>query len=70
VRPTGTEIAAATADGGALGADPERMAVRAADIGFSRFRGERVEPAAGILLVNDCHNANPVVPRRRTRGRA
>jgi UDP-N-acetylmuramoyl-tripeptide--D-alanyl-D-alanine ligase len=54
---------AAIAGGVALGADPEQMAVRAADIGFSRFRGERVELADGIVLVNDCYNANPVSMR-------
>jgi UDP-N-acetylmuramoyl-tripeptide--D-alanyl-D-alanine ligase len=54
---------AAIAGGVALGADPEEMAVRAAGIGFSRFRGERVELAGGIVLVNDCYNANPVSMR-------
>jgi UDP-N-acetylmuramoyl-tripeptide--D-alanyl-D-alanine ligase len=54
---------AAIAGGVALGADPAEMAVRAADIGFSRFRGERVQLADGIVLVNDCYNANPVSMR-------
>jgi len=54
---------AAIAGGVALGGDPEEMAVRAADIGFSRFRGERVQLGDGILLVNDCYNANPVSMR-------
>ncbi|HEX4732168.1 MAG TPA: UDP-N-acetylmuramoyl-tripeptide--D-alanyl-D-alanine ligase [Solirubrobacterales bacterium] len=54
---------AAIAGGVALGADPEEMAVRAAGIGFSRFRGERIELADGIVLVNDCYNANPVSMR-------
>ncbi len=54
---------AAIAGGVALGAGPGEMAVRAADIGFSRFRGERVELADGIVLVNDCYNANPVSMR-------
>jgi UDP-N-acetylmuramoyl-tripeptide--D-alanyl-D-alanine ligase len=58
-----TNALAAIAGGIALGADPEQMAVRAADIGFSRFRGERVELADGIVLVNDCYNANPVSMR-------
>ena len=53
------------------------MADRAANIGFSRFRGERLELGDGIVLVNDCYNANPVsmraaldhlaTPRRRRR---
>ncbi|HEX3736999.1 MAG TPA: UDP-N-acetylmuramoyl-tripeptide--D-alanyl-D-alanine ligase [Solirubrobacterales bacterium] len=54
---------AAIAAGVALGADPEEMAVRAVDIGFSRFRGERIELGDGIVLVNDCYNANPVSMR-------
>jgi UDP-N-acetylmuramoyl-tripeptide--D-alanyl-D-alanine ligase len=44
----------------ALGAPLEEMADRAASIGFSRFRGERLELGDGIVLVNDCYNANPV----------
>ena len=39
------------------------MADRAADIGFSRFRGERLQLPGGIVLVNDCYNANPVSMR-------
>jgi UDP-N-acetylmuramoyl-tripeptide--D-alanyl-D-alanine ligase len=58
-----TNALAAIAGGVALGADPEQMAVRAADIGFSRFRGERVELSDRIVLVNDCYNANPVSMR-------
>jgi UDP-N-acetylmuramoyl-tripeptide--D-alanyl-D-alanine ligase len=58
-----TNALAAIAGGVALGADPEEMAVRAADIGFSSFRGERVELTDGIVLVNDCYNANPVSMR-------
>jgi UDP-N-acetylmuramoyl-tripeptide--D-alanyl-D-alanine ligase len=58
-----TNALAAIAGGIALGADLEEMAVRAADIGFSRFRGERIELADGIVLVNDCYNANPVSMR-------
>ena len=47
----------------ALGAAPAEMADRAANIGFSRFRGERLELGDGIVLVNDCYNANPVSMR-------
>ncbi len=39
------------------------MADRAANIGFSSFRGERLELGEGIVLVNDCYNANPVSMR-------
>jgi len=54
---------AAVAVGVALGAPLAEMADRAANIGFSRFRGERLELADGIVLVNDCYNANPVSMR-------
>ncbi len=54
---------AAIGAGIALGASPEEMADRAASIGFSRFRGERLELGDGIVLVNDCYNANPVSMR-------
>jgi UDP-N-acetylmuramoyl-tripeptide--D-alanyl-D-alanine ligase len=58
-----TNALAAVAAGVALGAPLEQMADRAADIGFSRFRGERIELGDGIVLVNDCYNANPVSMR-------
>jgi UDP-N-acetylmuramoyl-tripeptide--D-alanyl-D-alanine ligase len=54
---------AAVAVGVALGAPLAEMADRAASIGFSRFRGERLEIGDGIVLVNDCYNANPVSMR-------
>ena len=54
---------AAIAVGVALGAPLAAMADRAANIGFSRFRGERLELGDGIVLVNDCYNANPVSMR-------
>jgi UDP-N-acetylmuramoyl-tripeptide--D-alanyl-D-alanine ligase len=58
-----TNALAAVAAGVALGADLEGMADRAASIGFSRFRGERLQLPGGIVLVNDCYNANPVSMR-------
>jgi UDP-N-acetylmuramoyl-tripeptide--D-alanyl-D-alanine ligase len=54
---------AAIAAGVALGAPLAEMADRTANIGFSRFRGERLEIGDGIVLVNDCYNANPVSMR-------
>jgi UDP-N-acetylmuramoyl-tripeptide--D-alanyl-D-alanine ligase len=54
---------AAIAAGVALGATPAEMADGAASIGFSSFRGERLELNDGIVLVNDCYNANPVSMR-------
>lgn len=58
-----TNALAAIAAGVALGATPESMADGAASIGFSSFRGERLELGDGIVLVNDCYNANPVSMR-------
>ncbi|HEV2857021.1 MAG TPA: UDP-N-acetylmuramoyl-tripeptide--D-alanyl-D-alanine ligase [Solirubrobacterales bacterium] len=58
-----TNALAAIAAGVALGSDLAAMADRAADIGFSRFRGERLELPGGIVLVNDSYNANPVSMR-------
>ena len=54
---------AAIAAGVALGAPLAGMADRAANIGFSSFRGERLEMGDGIVLVNDCYNANPISMR-------
>lgn len=58
-----TNALAAIAAGVALGADLAEMADGAASIGFSHFRGERLELGNGIVLVNDCYNANPVSMR-------
>jgi UDP-N-acetylmuramoyl-tripeptide--D-alanyl-D-alanine ligase len=58
-----TNALAAIGAGVALAAPLEQMADRAANIGFSRFRGERLELGDGIVLVNDCYNANPVSMR-------
>jgi UDP-N-acetylmuramoyl-tripeptide--D-alanyl-D-alanine ligase len=58
-----TNALAAIGAGVALGAAPAEMADRAAGIGFSRFRGERLALGDGIVLVNDCYNANPVSMR-------
>jgi UDP-N-acetylmuramoyl-tripeptide--D-alanyl-D-alanine ligase len=54
---------AAVAIGVALGGPLAEMADRTANIGFSSFRGERLEVGDGIVLVNDCYNANPVSMR-------
>ena len=58
-----TNALAAIAIGVSLDAAVDEMACRAAGITFSRLRGELVELADGILLVNDCYNANPVSMR-------
>jgi UDP-N-acetylmuramoyl-tripeptide--D-alanyl-D-alanine ligase len=58
-----TNALAAVAAGVALSTPLEEMAGRAPDIGFSRLRGERLEISGGIVLLNDCYNANPVSMR-------
>ena len=55
-----TNALAAIAIGVSLGAGLEAMARRAADITFSRLRGEHHDLRDGITLVNDCYNANPI----------
>ncbi len=55
-----TNTLAAIAIGVSLDADLEAMARRAADITFSRLRGEHHALRGGITLVNDCYNANPI----------
>jgi UDP-N-acetylmuramoyl-tripeptide--D-alanyl-D-alanine ligase len=54
---------AAIAIGVALEAPVAEMARRAPGITFSRLRGELIELPRGIVLVNDCYNANPVSMR-------
>jgi UDP-N-acetylmuramoyl-tripeptide--D-alanyl-D-alanine ligase len=58
-----TNALAAIAAGIALDASPAEMAGRASDIRFSSLRGERLELGDGVVLVNDCYNANPVSMR-------
>jgi UDP-N-acetylmuramoyl-tripeptide--D-alanyl-D-alanine ligase len=58
-----TNALAAIAAGIGIGASPAEMSSRAPSIRFSRLRGERVELGDGVVLVNDCYNANPVSMR-------
>ena len=58
-----TNALCAVAIGEALGAPLAEMAARAPGITFSRLRGQTLELAGQILLVNDCYNANPVSMR-------
>jgi UDP-N-acetylmuramoyl-tripeptide--D-alanyl-D-alanine ligase len=53
----------AIAIGVALGAPLEGLARRAPEIVFSRLRGESIELADGVVLINDCYNANPLSMR-------
>jgi UDP-N-acetylmuramoyl-tripeptide--D-alanyl-D-alanine ligase len=54
---------AAIAIGAALDAPLGEMSQRAPGITFSRLRGELIELAGDVLLVNDCYNANPISMR-------
>jgi UDP-N-acetylmuramoyl-tripeptide--D-alanyl-D-alanine ligase len=58
-----TNVVCAVAIGVALNVEPQEMAARAADISFSRLRGELIELPRGSVLVNDCYNANPISMR-------
>lgn len=58
-----TNALAAIAAGVAIGASPAEMSSRASSIRFSSLRGERLQLGDGIVLVNDCYNANPVSMR-------
>jgi UDP-N-acetylmuramoyl-tripeptide--D-alanyl-D-alanine ligase len=54
-----SNLTAAVAAAKALGVTPEG----AVNVRFSALRGERVELPGGIVLVNDCYNANPMSMR-------
>jgi UDP-N-acetylmuramoyl-tripeptide--D-alanyl-D-alanine ligase len=58
-----TNATCAIAIGIALDATLSDMARRAPRITFSRLRGELIELPGGIVLVNDCYNANPMSMR-------
>jgi UDP-N-acetylmuramoyl-tripeptide--D-alanyl-D-alanine ligase len=55
-----TNALCAVAIGEALGESLDAMAERASRITFSRLRGQTLELAGEIVLLNDCYNANPV----------
>jgi len=52
-------LLAAVAAARSLGITPEG----GVDVRFSALRGERLELANGVLLINDCYNANPMSMR-------
>jgi UDP-N-acetylmuramoyl-tripeptide--D-alanyl-D-alanine ligase len=54
---------AGIAIGAAMDAPLGEMSQRAPGITFSRLRGELIELAGDVLLVNDCYNANPISMR-------
>ncbi len=52
-------LLAAVAVAHALGVEPAGQL----DVSFSALRGERLELPGGVLLINDCYNANPMSMR-------
>ena len=52
-------LLAAVAAARSLGVTPEGSV----DVRFSALRGERLELANGVILINDCYNANPMSMR-------
>jgi UDP-N-acetylmuramoyl-tripeptide--D-alanyl-D-alanine ligase len=58
-----TNALAAIAIGVALDAPLDEMAQRAPEIVFSRLRGELLELRDGVVILNDCYNANPISMR-------
>jgi UDP-N-acetylmuramoyl-tripeptide--D-alanyl-D-alanine ligase len=47
----------------ALGIEPSALAEGARQVRFSGLRGEELQLSDGVLVVNDCYNANPVSMR-------
>ncbi len=58
-----TNALAAVGAGHALGIELEALAEGARQVRFSGLRGEEIELPDGVLIVNDCYNANPVSMR-------
>ena len=58
-----TNALAAIAAAHALGVEPSALARGAREVRFSGLRGEELQLAGGVLIVNDCYNANPVSMR-------
>ncbi|MDQ2623071.1 MAG: UDP-N-acetylmuramoyl-tripeptide--D-alanyl-D-alanine ligase [Actinomycetota bacterium] len=58
-----TNALAAITAGLAHGAALNELSVRTGSISFSKLRGEHLEIEPGVLLVNDCYNANPLSMR-------
>jgi len=54
---------AAIGAGMARGAALNELSVRSGSITFSSLRGEHIELGSGVLVVNDCYNANPLSMR-------
>jgi UDP-N-acetylmuramoyl-tripeptide--D-alanyl-D-alanine ligase len=54
-----SNLLAAVAAAGALGVVPSGRL----DVTFSAMRGQRAELASGVLLIDDCYNANPMSMR-------
>jgi UDP-N-acetylmuramoyl-tripeptide--D-alanyl-D-alanine ligase len=58
-----TNALAAVGAAHALGIEPGALAEGAREVRFSSLRGEQLEIPGGVVIVNDCYNANPVSMR-------
>ena len=58
-----TNALAAIGAAHALGIEPAALAEGARQVRFSGLRGEELQLSDGVLVVNDCYNANPVSMR-------
>jgi len=58
-----TNALAAVGAAHALGIPLEALAEGAGRVSFSSLRGEETELPGGVLIINDCYNANPVSMR-------
>jgi UDP-N-acetylmuramoyl-tripeptide--D-alanyl-D-alanine ligase len=58
-----TNALAAVGAAHALGVPLEALAEGAGRVSFSSLRGEELELPGGVLIINDCYNANPVSMR-------
>jgi UDP-N-acetylmuramoyl-tripeptide--D-alanyl-D-alanine ligase len=57
-------LLAAVAAALALGIEPRELAAQASlTVRFSALRGERLALAGGVVVINDCYNANPMSMR-------
>jgi UDP-N-acetylmuramoyl-tripeptide--D-alanyl-D-alanine ligase len=58
-----TNALAAIGAAHALGIPLEALTEGARTVSFSSLRGEELELPGGVLIINDCYNANPVSMR-------
>jgi UDP-N-acetylmuramoyl-tripeptide--D-alanyl-D-alanine ligase len=47
----------------ALGVEMDALVEGARNVNFSELRGEQIELSSGVVVINDCYNANPISMR-------